>query len=282
MTQANAAGARIGAAFARARAERRVALVPYVMSGYPDRVTSEELVVALATAGADVIELGMPFSDPLADGATIQHAGQVALERGATLGETLALVGRVATRVSAPLVLMGYYNPIYNFGVERFCQYAAAAGVAGLIVPDLPPEEAGPLAEAAARRGMELIYLVTPTSPEQRIELVANVAGKSGNGFIYCVALSGVTGARDTISEQLPGMLARVRAHTRLPLAVGFGISRPEHVARVGTMADGAVVASALINAVDAAPEPERVRAAVTFFSTLVRGAVLPAPNGDV
>jgi tryptophan synthase alpha chain len=281
MGQMSAAGARIGAAFARARAERRVALVPYVMSGYPDRATSEELVLALAAAGADVIELGMPFSDPLADGATIQHAGQVALERGATLGETLGLVRRVAAQVSAPLVLMGYYNPIYNFGVERFCQHAAAAGAAGLIVPDLPPEEAAPLSEAAARRGIELIYLVTPTSPEQRIELVASAAGKRGNGFIYCVALSGVTGARDTISEQLPPMLARVRARTALPLAVGFGVSRPEHVARIGTMADGAVVASALINAVDAAPEPERVQAAVAFFNSLARGAALPTSGGD-
>jgi tryptophan synthase alpha chain len=281
MGEANAMGARIGAAFARARAERRVALMPYVMSGYPDRATSEDLVVALAEAGADVIELGMPFSDPLADGATVQHAGQVALERGTTLGETLGLVRRLARRVSAPLVLMGYYNPIYNFGVERFCQHAAAAGVAGLIVPDLPPEEAEPLAEAAARRGIELIYMVTPTSPDQRIELVASAAGKSGNGFIYCVALSGVTGARDSIFEQLPGMLARVRARTRLPLAVGFGISRPEHVTRVGTMADGAVVGSALINAVDAAPAPERVSAAVAFFNTLAGGASLPAARGD-
>lgn len=271
----------IAAAFAQAREQGRLALIPYVMAGHPDVAASEALAVALCEAGADVLELGVPFSDPLADGATIQAAAQRALENGMTPAGALALAARVTTRVRTPVVLMGYYNPIFSYGVERYVADANKAGVAGLIVPDLPPEEAAPLAESAARRGIELIYLVTPTSPDQRIELVANAAGKSGNGFIYCVALSGVTGARDTVSVQLPAMLARVRAHTRLPLAVGFGISRPEHVARIGTMADGAVVASALINALDAAPEAERVRAAVTFFATLARGAVLPASGGD-
>src|SRR5579859_4918250 len=162
MTTANGRGARIGEAFARAGAEDRVALVPYVMVGYPSLPTSEELALALAEAGADVLELGVPFSDPLADGATIQHAGQVALDRGATLGACLDIAGRLSAKMKTPLVLMGYYNPIFNLGVDRFCAHAAAAGVAGLIVPDLPAEEAGPLADAAATHGIELIYLVTP------------------------------------------------------------------------------------------------------------------------
>src|SRR5579859_7084141 len=146
MTTANGRGARIGEAFARARAEDRVALVPYVMVGYPSLPTSEALALALAEAGADVLELGVPFSDPLADGATIQHAGQVALDRGTTIGACLDLAGRIAAQVAVPLVLMGYYNPIFSMGIDRFCARAAAAGVAGLIVPDLPPEEAEPLA----------------------------------------------------------------------------------------------------------------------------------------
>jgi tryptophan synthase alpha chain len=271
----------IAAAFARARAQGRVALIPYVMSGYPDLATSEALAVALASAGADVLELGVPFSDPLADGATIQHAGQVALERGTTLGACLDLAGRVAAQIATPLVLMGYYNPIFSLGIAPFCARAAAAGVAGLIVPDLPPEEADPLADAASAHGIELIYLITPTSPQARIAQVARAAGRTGNGFIYCVSLSGVTGARAALSTDLPAFLARVRAHTTLPLAVGFGISTPEHVARVGELADGAVVASALLNAVDAAPEGERVAAGVAFFRRLAAGAQPTEPPAE-
>jgi tryptophan synthase alpha chain len=266
-------GARIRGAFAQARADNRVALVPYVMAGYPDLDTSRALALALMEAGADVIELGVPFSDPLADGATIQHAGQIALEHGTTLGTCLTLAGELARASVIPVVLMGYYNPIFSLGVERFCEHADAAGIAGLIVPDLPPEEASALAEPAARRGIELIYLVTPTSPESRIERVAHAAAQTGNGFIYCVSLSGVTGARAELSAQLGDFLGRVRARTSLPLAVGFGVSRAEHVSRIGTLADGAVVASALLNAVEAAPDAERVEAGVAFFKQLEAGA---------
>jgi tryptophan synthase alpha chain len=280
MATAGGQGARLAEAFARAREQGRVALIPYVMAGYPDRATSEALALGLAEAGADVLELGVPFSDPLADGATIQHAGQVALEHGTTLGDCLELAGRLAARTSVPLVLMGYYNPIFSLGVERFAERAAEAGVAGLIVPDLPPEEAGPLAMAARAHGIELIYLVTPTSPDGRIEQVARAAGETGKGFIYCVSLSGVTGARATLAEQLAAFLGRVRAHTSLPLAVGFGIARPEHVERVGELADGAVMASSLIDAVDAAPAAERVAAGVARFSWLASGARRTAPSG--
>jgi tryptophan synthase alpha chain len=280
MTSSTARGAPIGEAFARARAEGRVALIPYVMAGYPDLETSEALAVGLAEAGADVLELGVPFSDPLADGATIQHAGQVALEHGTTLGGCLDLAGRLSSQIETPLVLMGYYNPIFSLGVERFAEHAAAAGVAGLIVPDLPPEEAGPLAEAVQAHGIELIYLIAPTSPEARIAQVARAAGQTGGGFVYCVSLSGVTGARAQLPEHLAAFLARVRAHTSLPLAVGFGVSRPEHIARVGELADGAVMASALLDAVDAAPEPERVAAGVARFKWLAAGARRTAPPG--
>ena len=265
----------IAAAFACAKAERRVALIPYVMSGYPDVETSEAIAVALCQAGADVLELGVPFSDPLADGATIQAASQKALDTGMTLVGALELAGRVATVVSTPLVLMGYYNPIFTYGIDHFVEAAASAGVAGLIVPDLPPEEAEPLRTVAAERGIELIFLVTPTSPDERIAQVARIAGLSGGGFIYCVSLSGVTGARDRLPEHLAAFLARVRAYTALPLAVGFGVSQPEHVAEIGQMADGAVIASALLNAVDAAQPGQRVQTAVAFLQRLQSGAKL-------
>jgi len=259
----------IAAAFARARAAGRIALIPYVMSGYPDEATSEAVAVALGEAGADIIELGVPFSDPLADGATIQVASERALANGMTLRKAVALAGRVSAHVSTPLVMMGYYNPIFSYGIARFCVDAAAAGVAGLIVPDLPPEESATLQQAAAGHGIELVFLVTPTSTNKRIAQVAEAAGKTGGGFIYCVSLSGVTGARDRLPEGLAAFIARVRSHTSLPLAVGFGVSRPAHVAEIARIADGAVVASALINTLDAAAPDERVGAAVDYLRTL-------------
>ena len=263
----------IAGAFARAHDERRVALIPYVMAGYPDLATSEELAVALCRAGADVIELGVPFSDPLADGVTIQAAAQRSLEQGMTLASALAVAHRVAEQVATPIVLMGYYNPIYRFGVERFCGAAAESGVRGLIVPDLPPEEAEPLWSAARDHDVEVIFLVSPTSTVERIAQVAEMAGRTGGGFIYCVSLSGVTGARDRLPVQLASFIARVRSASSLPLAVGFGVSRPEHVAEIGALADGAVVASALLNAVDAAPPAQRVQTGVAFLRTLQGGA---------
>ena len=262
----------IAAAFARAREAGRTALLPYVMAGYPDVATSEALAVALGEAGADLLELGVPFSDPMADGATIQAASQRALEGGMTPEGALALAGRIHARIATPLLLMTYYNPIFSSGIETFCEQAAKAGVAGLIVPDLPPEEAEPLEMAARARGIALIYLVTPTSPDERLAQVAEAA-KDYGGFLYCVSLSGTTGARDRLPEHLAAFIARVRGHSDLPLAVGFGVSRPEHVAEIGTLADGAVVASALLNAVDAAPEGERVQAGVDFLRALQAGA---------
>ncbi len=275
MTDTATSTAPIAAAFARARAERRVALIPYVMAGYPDEATSEAVAIALGQAGADVLELGMPFTDPLADGATIQHASQRALEQGMSLRRCLALAARIHAQIATPLVLMGYYNPILNAGLEQFSAAAAAAGVAGLIVPDLPPEESEPLRSVAAAHGMELIFLVTPTSPDERIAQVARAAGKTGGGFVYCVSLSGVTGARDRLPDTLPAFITRVRAQISLPLAVGFSVSKPEHIVQIGQIADGAVVASALINAVDAAAPAARVTRAVEFLRSLQASAGL-------
>lgn len=263
----------IAAAFARAREEGRVTLIPYVMAGYPDLETSEALAVALGEAGADVLELGVPFSDPQADGLTIQGASEKALASGMSLPKALDLAKRITARIATPVVMMGYYNPIFSYGIERFTTAAAEAGIAGLIVPDLPPEEATTLQDAAAARGIEMIFLVTPTSPERRIEQVVRAAERTGGGFLYCVSLSGVTGARDRLPEQLPAFLRRVQARTALPLAVGFGVSRAEHVAEIGTMADGAVVASALITTVDRAAPEQRVAAGVAYLRSLQEGA---------
>jgi tryptophan synthase alpha chain len=263
----------IAAAFAQARAEHRVALIPYVMAGYPDSHTSEMLAVELCRAGATVLELGIPFSDPLADGATIQRASQKALESGMSLTGALTLAGHITPQISAPLVMMSYYNPIFNLGLEEFCKQAAAANVSGVIVPDLPPEEAQPFVAAGNAYGIEVIFLVTPTSPDARIEQIAGAAAETGGGFLYCVSLSGVTGARDRLPEHLAEFLARVRSHTDLPLAVGFGVARPEHIAEIGRIADGAVVASALLNVVDSVPAAERIPAAVAFLQSLREGA---------
>ena len=261
--------ARIDGAFARARAEGRICVIPYIMAGYPDVGSSEALALGLARAGADVLEIGVPFSDPLADGATIQHAGQIALDGGMTPGGALELAEKIHRQVETPLVLMGYYNPVLAFGLEHFCEAAALAGVSGLIIPDLPPEEAEPLLDAANRAGMCLIFLVTPTSPPERVARVAEVAQKQQSGFVYCVSLSGVTGARSDLSAHLQDFLARVRAQIQLPLAVGFGVSTPAHVAALSKMADGAVVASKLIDTLDHAPAGQGIAETVRYFETL-------------
>jgi tryptophan synthase alpha chain len=260
----------IAAAFEEVHRSGHVALIPYVMAGYPDTSTSRALAVGLCRAGATLLELGVPFSDPLADGATIQRAGQRALENGMSLGSVLDLARDIHREVPVPLVLMSYYNPIYSFGLERFCHQAADAGVSGLIVPDLPPEEAEPLYAAATRENIEVVFLVTPTSPDQRIARVAEISARTGGGFIYCVSLTGVTGARDQLPAQLSEFIARVRQHTHLPLAVGFGVAHPQHVAQIGKIANGAVVASALLDAVDRAPESDRIAAGVEFLRSLL------------
>jgi len=252
-------------AFERAKAEGRTALIPYLMAGFPEPGAEVELAVALERAGADVLEIGMPFSDPLADGPTVQNAGTRSLAAGTTMSDCIAVAASVRRRTSLPLVLMGYYNPLLAYGLERFCADAAAAGVCGLILPDLPPEEAGEMQAAARSCGLDIVYLVSPTSPEERIREVASVA----SGFIYCVSLTGVTGARESVAVGLEEYLSRVRAHTDLPLAVGFGISRPEHVRQVGAVADGVVVASALLDVIDAAAPEERTAAVEEYIGSL-------------
>jgi tryptophan synthase alpha chain len=264
--------AKITRAFERAKHEGRGVLIPYIMCGYPSAERSIELVLAVAQGGADIIELGMPFSDPLADGVTIQHAGHIALERGMTVNGCLEIARQVSTQIDTPLILMGYYNPILAYGIERFCRVAAANGVCGLIIPDLPPEESTPLQHAAHTPGLSLVFLMPPTTPNERIAQIAQSAADGPGTFIYCVSLSGVTGARATLPSHLRSFIQRVRGYTKsyhLPLAVGFGISTPEHVAEVTSYADGAVVASAIINLIDQCAEDEQAEAVRRYVRSL-------------
>jgi tryptophan synthase alpha chain len=254
----------IQSAFAHTRQQRRAALMPYFTLGYPDIDTSLDIITAVAEY-SDLLELGIPFSDPLADGPTIQHSTQKALENGITVGACLEIVAQLRRRgVSTPACFMGYYNPILAYGQERFVADAKEAGIQGLIIPDLPPEEAGEIRQLAAEAGLAYIYFLAPTSNEIRIDEVA----KRASGFIYLVSVTGVTGARKTLHDDLAPFINRVRIRTDIPLAVGFGISTPEQAAAVGERADGVIVGSALINAVDVASE-EPATAAANFTRSL-------------
>jgi tryptophan synthase alpha chain len=261
--------ARITQAFEQARQESRGVLIPYFMCGYPSALQSTKIALAAAQVGVDIIELGMPFSDPLADGATIQHAGHIALECGMTINGCLEIAYGISTRSDVPLILMGYYNPILAYGIENFCQRAVASGVCGLIIPDLPPEEAEPLQQAAQQNGLSLIFLIPPTTPDERITRIAQMATSGYGSFIYCVALSGVTGARATLPSHLRDFIQRVYDYTKdfhLPIAVGFGISTPEHVTELTTYADGVVVGSALVKLIDQHVEGEQIEAVKRYL----------------
>lgn len=269
---------RISEAFAKARNEARGVLMPYFMCGYPSAQQSVALVLAAAEAGADIIELGIPFSDPLADGATIQHAGHLALAQSMSVRGCIEVARQVAQHTHVPLILMGYYNPLLAYGIERFCQDAAASGVCGLIIPDLPVEEAEPLQHTAVQAGLALIFLIPPTTPRERMAQIAKQAASIPGSFIYCVSISGVTGARDELPEHLPVFLSRVREHTKayeLPIAVGFGLSKPEHIAAVVELAEGAIIASALVKLLDEHEEHEQVEVIRDYIRTLHEATLL-------
>jgi tryptophan synthase alpha chain len=244
---------RITRIFDRLRESGRAALMPYLTMGYPQRDSALHIVPALVEAGADLIELGVPFSDPLADGATIQAAGQIALENGLTLELCLEQASLLrAEDVETPFVLMGYYNPIYQMGLNTFARKALSTGIDGVIVPDLPPEEADALQDELDRVGIALILLIPPSSDPERLEYIA----ARSRGFLYLVSLTGVTGARHHLPSDLGAFCARARQVTGLPLAVGFGISTPEQAAKVARVADGVIVGSALIKAIAASEDP--------------------------
>lgn len=256
---------RIASAFRRLHKLNETALIPYVTVGYPSLDITRQLLPVIGRQGADLIELGVPFSDPMADGATVQRASHAALENGVSLADCLSVAADARRTNEIPLLFMSYYNPIHAYGLEKLAAGCAASGVDGLIVPDLPPEEAGELRAACQASGIDLIFLVAPTSTEERLQKVAEMA----SGFIYCVSLTGVTGARSQIGPGVDDLVARVRKYTDLPLAVGFGISTPEQVAEVTRFADAAVVGSSLINLIESSPEDEILLAVSDYVRSL-------------
>ena len=262
------AAERIEAAFAGARAEGRAALMPYLMGGFPDQGTATAVALAYADAGADLIELGVPFSDPLADGPVIHSADTAALAAGATLDSVLETCAAVSDRV--PVALMVYANMILATGPAAFAEKAAAAGAAGVIVPDLPLEERGQIAEGIEGRGLALIPLVAPTTPpRRRAEICARASG-----FVYLVSTVGVTGEREELPPALTELIAAAKEEASVPVAVGFGISTPEQAATIGRVADGIIIGTRLVREVGDAPDREAAVAGVTKLLRETRDAL--------
>jgi tryptophan synthase alpha chain len=256
--------------FEQRRAEGRLALLPYLMAGYPTPELTVELMAAMADAGADGFELGVPFSDPIADGPTVQRANQHALEAGMTPVRALELLAKARARVDRPIALMGYVNPILRYGLDRYCQAAREAGANALIVPDLPVEEAEDLAASTRACGLDLVPFVAPTTTPERLTRIV----KGARGFIYCVTVTGVTGARTELAEGLEGLIGTIKAATTTPVVVGFGVSTPAHLAFLRGKADGAIVASRLIDLIDQSDDP--VATAAEFVRELRAGADAP------
>jgi tryptophan synthase alpha chain len=263
---------RIAETFARLRADGRKALIPYITAGDPTPTVTVPLMHGLVKAGADILELGVPFSDPMAEGPVIQRAMERALAHRVSLLDTLAMVREFRRKDGeTPIVLMGYLNPIEVLGYERFAVQAAGAGVDGVIVVDMPPEEAAGLAGALRRQRLDMIYLLAPTSSAARIQRIAAAAG----GFIYYVSLRGVTGAAHLDVKEVAGKLRNIRAHTGLPLGVGFGINSPETAAQVATVADAVIVGSALVKRMeDRVTQPRKILTDVPAFVASLRAAM--------
>jgi len=249
------------------------ALIPYITVGYPSIEATLKVVPLLASSGCDIVELGIPFSDPLADGATIQKASFRALQHGVTPNTCLEVAKQLRQLVDIPLVFMTYFNPVFSYGLEEFCSACASSGVSGLIIPDLPPEEGLELEAVTQRRNLDLIYLLAPTSTEERIRLVA----QRSRGFIYLVSLTGVTGARDKLSSGLEAFVARVRKVATQPLCVGFGISTPEQARHVARIADGVIVGSRIIQLMEA---KDNFISLVSNFIKRLRHALDELPEG--
>ncbi len=260
---------RLTEAFERLREKGEKALVTFITAGDPDLETTARLIPELERSGADIIELGIPFSDPMADGPTIQAASERALKSGTTLAKVLRLVRDVRKKSSIPIVLFGYYNPVFSYGLERFAADAARAGCDGVLIVDLPPEESEELKRELDRVGLDLVHLLTPTSDEQRMTLVARKA----SGFIYYVSVTGVTGARKKLAASIRDAVKRVRRHTSLPVGVGFGISTPEQARNVSRFADGVIVGSAIVDIIARnAGSKDLVGKVGRFVSGLKRG----------
>ncbi len=266
---------RLADTFARLRSGTTPGLVPSVTAGDPGYARSREILRALDRAGADVIELGVPFSEPLADGPVIQRATERALAGGMTLAKTLDLVAELRGELRAPIVLFTYANPIYRLGIDAFAARAREAGVDGVLALDLPVEEAGPLQARLATEAIDTIFLVSPTTTDERLRR----AGELGSGFLYGISRLGVTGIRADVADGAPALAARMRAASRLPVALGFGLSRPEHIRDVGQWADAAVVGSALVDVIARAGDAPAVAGDVERFVRWLKGG--PEMAGD-
>jgi tryptophan synthase alpha chain len=260
---------RIDATFRALRAQRRTALIPFLTAGDPDMDTTRELLRAAADNGADLIEIGVPFSDPTADGPALQRSLEIGLRAGASLGRVLELVADFRRDSAVPVILYGYYNPIFHYGPERFAADAKRAGVDGLLVVDLPPEEAGELSRWTKPAGLHIIFLLAPTSGPARVRAVARLA----RGFIYYVSVTGVTGVRPMLVESVRPAVQQLRQTTDLPIGVGFGITTPEQAAAVAAFADAVVVGSAIMRVVDQyRGTPQVVQEVATFIRRLADG----------
>src|ERR1700728_1777239 len=257
-------GGRIGRRFRELAQAGELGLIAFITAGDPSLDATENIVLAAAEAGADVIELGVPFSDPVADGPTIQRSSERAVRNGTTLAGVIDLVRNLRKRTEVPLVLFSYFNPILQMGIEKFADAASAAGADGVLATDLTPEEAGEYRKALQARGLDTIFLAAPTSTDERLEMIAGCS----SGFLYLISRTGVTGERDSMPEDLPALVRRVRRAAKLPLAVGFGISLPEHVSVLGGIADAAVVGSALMAEIE---KSATVDAAVAAVAARVR-----------
>ena len=262
---------RISQRFAALRQNGQMGLVAYLTAGDPSLAATEKFVLALAEAGADVIELGVPFSDPVADGPVIQRASERALRAGTTLAGVLALVKSLREKTQVPLVLFSYYNPVLQMGVEKFAAAAKSAGADGALLTDVTPEEATEYRAAMSSHGLDTIFLAAPTSPDGRLALISSAT----TGFLYVISRTGVTGAKDQLAEELPALARRVRRFTDLPIAIGFGISQPGHVSLLGGLADAAVVGSALVEEIERAETVDAAAAALASRVKLLKGAAV-------
>ncbi len=263
---------RIKNTFSRLKKKNETALIPYIMAGDPDLATTRRLILDMEKAGSDIIELGAPFSDPLADGPTIQKAAIRSLKNGTSIGDVLSLVADIRRESRIPLVIMTYYNLIFKYGEERFVNDAVAAGLDGVILPDLPPEEAGGLVTLSKKAGLDTIFLIAPTSTDERIRLVS----KLSQGFVYYVSLTGVTGARSGVQESVAQSLRKIKAVTDKPVAVGFGISTPDQAAQVAHWgADAVIVGSALVKVIEEnIGSPDLIMKASGFVHSLKEGVL--------
>lgn len=264
---------RLETTFERLKAKGEKALIAYVMAGDPSLQDTEQLVLELERAGADVIELGVPFSDPIADGPVIQQAADRALRSGTSLRKILETVEKLRAGTQVPIVLMAYYNTIHAYGIPRFCRAAVRAGVDGLIVPDMPADEAGPLKEPAAEAGLRLIFLLTPTSTAARRSYVA----RQSQGFVYYVSLTGITGAKLSDMADVGRNVEKIRKVAAVPVAVGFGVATPEDAAKVAESADGVIVGSAIVKQIAAHQHDGRMAARVGEFVRSLKEALRPA-----